>query len=171
MYGRRGGGVVLSVLLLINILWKLQIDWYISANHLAHFLVSQLTYSYSLYIQYGGFITILVSILVSATIYSLFLSLKALLWPKQWSTTVQAQTFLIFLQEVNTADYLDDPADDLAEEVAEGWAGLECPGLGVRTVEYVPCLIHHHRTRIDLEDKAKVVASVWGQNVLNSLPR
>ena len=28
-----------------------------------------------------------------------------------------------------------------------------------------------HRRRMELEGKAKVVASVWGQNVFNSLPR
>ena len=28
----------------------------------------------------------------------------------------------------------------------------------------------NHRRRIELEDKAKVVASVWGKNLLNSLP-
>ena len=33
------------------------------------------------------------------------------------------------------------------------------------------CIKEYHRRRIETEGKAKVVASVWGQNFFNSLPR
>ena len=43
--------------------------------------------------------------------------------------------------------------------------------LGVAATAAVAHIPAHHESRIKTEAKAKVVASVWGQNLFNSLPR
>ena len=43
--------------------------------------------------------------------------------------------------------------------------------ISIRKDEGSPCMPFNHRRRIKTEEKAKVVAAVWGQNLFKSLTR